>query len=443
MNYTGGDINRLGDRIRNNPGHTIEDEDLDLLQAHRLSFTNPLFKIFQELTETKSKVQRTAIIAFRLKRISTIINKVIRKPEMQLNRMWDIAGIRIIFDNEQQVRRVLNIIIENYEIRGVVRDYFENPKDIGYKAIHIYITDPKSKKVIEVQLRTNDSHNWATLVEITDVLYHTRLKENGYDSNPEWGKFHSLVSSEKELSREEANFLYKVLNRKDFISKLAHIFRENSHVVKKQWQNVMHKDKFFLLELSNDSSPILTSYKEYNKAEKDYFQKYKNDESALIVLTSINKPTFELISMAYANYLLTYHKFIEDVQEIIKTLALDKLESNEYKSFRKIFRLYENIQANHIINLLVERDDLTIRIQGNKLFLKSANHLSSKKRKEIINQFKVGLKKLGVKHKKFILEIEKEIHDKPSYFWMTRIFLKKHSKRINKKLKSMNITFQE
>lgn len=275
------------------------------------------------------------------------------------------------------------------------------------------------------------------------MLYNTRLKENGYNSNPEWGRFHFLVSSEKELSKEEANFLYKVLDKKDFISKLAHIFRENSHIVKKQWQNVKHKDKFFLLELSNDSNPSLTSYKDYNKAEKDYFQKYKNDESSLIVLTSINKPSFELISMAYANYLLTYHKFIEDVQNIIETLALEKLKSNEYKSFRKIFRLYENIQANHIINLLVERDDLTIRIQGNKLYLNSANHLSSKKRKEIVSQFNFGLRELGQKNKKFISEIENDINEKPFYLWRSKLFLKKHTKRINKKLKSMNIMFQQ
>lgn len=148
MNYTGGDINRLGDKIRNNPGHTIDEDDLDLLQEHRLSFTEPLFKVFQELTDKKNKVQRKAIIAFRLKRISTIINKVIRKPEMQMNRMWDIAGIRIIFDNEQQVRRILNTIIEDYEIRGTIRDYFKKPKDIGYKAIHIYILlNPKAKKL--------------------------------------------------------------------------------------------------------------------------------------------------------------------------------------------------------------------------------------------------------------------------------------------------------
>lgn len=110
MKYTGGDINRLGERLRERKGQHIDDNDLDLLQAHRLSFADPLFKVFRDLASTKTRVERSSIIAFRLKRISTIINKTIRKPDMQLNRMWDIAGIRLIFNNEASVRKMLNLI---------------------------------------------------------------------------------------------------------------------------------------------------------------------------------------------------------------------------------------------------------------------------------------------------------------------------------------------
>lgn len=443
MKYTGGDINRLGERIRECKNKHISDNDLDLLQAHRLSHTEPLFKVFQDLTQLKTKVQRSAIIAFRLKRISTIINKVIRKPDMQLNRMWDIAGIRIIFEDENSVRKMLQLIKDNYEVRGAVRDRFSEPKRIGYKAIHVYITEPITGKVIEIQLRTLDTHNWATLVEITDVLYGTRLKEEDYESNPEWGRFHQIVSSNKELDEEEANFLYKTLDKYDFISKLAETFRKNSSIVKKQWQNVGSRDKYFLIELSSESVPKLSSYSDYGKAEADYFEVYKNDEGALIVLTSIHKPSFEQISIAYANYILSYHKFIKDVQEILKTLAIEKLEDNNFRDFRKIFKLYENIQANNLINILIERDDVIPRIEGKYLFLDSNSKISPKKRKEIQKAIQSGIRDLGNKHILFMGKINEVIKTVPFWSWRTKSFLRKHENRVSKKLQSIDLKFEK
>ncbi|TXD83113.1 hypothetical protein ESY86_11530 [Subsaximicrobium wynnwilliamsii] len=442
MKYTGGDINRLGERLRECKDKHISDKDLDILQAHRLSFTEPLFKIFKELSQHKTRVERSAITAFRLKRISTIINKTIREPKMQLNRMWDVAGIRIIFGSEVAARKMLEIILDNYEVRGEIRDRFNNPKKIGYRAIHVYITDPVSGKVIEVQLRTHETHNWATLVEITDVLYETRLKEEGYNSNQEWGRFHQLVSSSKQLEQDDANFLYKTLDKYDFISRLAETFRKNSSVVKKQWQNVGPRDKYFLIELSSDSVPKLSSYNDYEKAEADYFEAYKKDEGALVVLTSIHKPSFEQISIAYANYILSYHKFIQDVQEILKELAIEKLEDKNFNEFRKIFRLYENIQANNIINILIERDDVIVRVEGKSIHLESNSKISTKKRKEIRKQINVGIQDLRKKHLLFIKEVNNVIDAGPSWAWRTKSFLKKHEKRVSKKLKSIDLKFE-
>ena len=99
MTYTGGDIRRLGERIVEKNGTVIE-SDLHLLQEYRKSFTEPLSETFNSLIQIKNRVDRQGIIAFRLKRIKTIINKVLRKPDMNLNRMGDIAGIRIILRTE-------------------------------------------------------------------------------------------------------------------------------------------------------------------------------------------------------------------------------------------------------------------------------------------------------------------------------------------------------
>lgn len=140
MAYTNGDIKRLGNRIVESKG-AIGNEDLEILQEYRKSFTQPLTRTFSDLTQLKNRINRTGIIAFRLKRIKTIINKVIREPKMNLDRMGDIAGIRLILGSEQQIYKVLDLIQANFELSGRIRDYIKNPKDIGYKGIHIYIKD--------------------------------------------------------------------------------------------------------------------------------------------------------------------------------------------------------------------------------------------------------------------------------------------------------------
>lgn len=307
----------------------------------------------------------------------------------------------------------------------------------------MYITEPNSLKVIEIQLRTRDSHNWATLVEITDVLYGTRLKEEGYESNSEWGKFHEMVSRDGNLSPGEADFLYKTLEKHDFVSKLAETFRKNSSKVKRQWQKVKHRDKFFLIELSSETVPKLSSYSDYSKAEADYFEAYKSDEGALIVLTSIHKPTFELISIAYANYILSYHKFIQDVQITLKNLAIEKLKANKFSEFRKIFKLYEDIQANNIVNILFERDDVFVRMRGSNLSLGSNTKLSTKKRKEIRKQVKLGVNDLVKEHSIFMDQIKREEKNLPIWAVKTKSFLKKHENRIDKKLKTIEPKFSE
>jgi ppGpp synthetase/RelA/SpoT-type nucleotidyltranferase len=140
MKYTNGDIKRLGETIVKNNG-IINDDELELLQNYRKSFTEPLSLTFNKLVAIKNNVGRDGIIAFRLKRIRTIVNKVLRNPSMQLNRMGDIAGIRIILENQNQVYKALKLIEAEFEISGKIRDYIANPKRIGYKGVHVYIKD--------------------------------------------------------------------------------------------------------------------------------------------------------------------------------------------------------------------------------------------------------------------------------------------------------------
>lgn len=442
MNYTGGDIKRLGDSIVKNKGY-IENSELEILQEYRKSFIEPLTTTFNSLVKIKNNVSKDGIIAFRLKRIITIINKVLRNPQMHLNRMGDIAGIRLILNNDEQVYHALDSIKQEFEISGKIRDYIKDSKLIGYKGVHVYVKDPEFGKRIEIQLRTREYHNWSTLVEITDLLYNTRLKELGYEDNPEFGEFHRLISSKVELSEEQANKIYKVLEKHNFIDKLSKIFRRNNAEVKKQWHEVTPRSRYFLIESSTEDIPKLTGFVNYDQAEEAYFESYKKNSETLIVLTAIQKPTFEQISVAYANYILSYHTFIKDIEPIIKTLAIEALEQGKVIKFKKIFETYEELEANSLIHIFIGKGDLNIHIKNNRLIFSSSNKISSRKRKIIRKEIDNELITRMHNHSEFVKEIRGLINGIHPQNIFCRFFLKKNGKRLRKRLKNLQIEFQE
>lgn len=436
-------INKIGENIAARGGE-ITPEELEQLQEFRTSFSKPLVNVFNITRELADKVNQSSILAFRLKRIDTIINKLSRENEMDLSRMGDIGGIRCIFYNEAEVYKAKVLIENTFESGGKTRDYInEIKRDIGYKSIHMYVKDPISQKRIEIQLRTRNHHNWATLIEITDLLYDLRLKELGFESNEKFGKFHALMSSDKELSKGEAELVYDVLEKYDFISVLSKTFRKNNTEVKKRWSSEDKNNSFFLIEASKKDIPTLKSFKTFEEAENAYFDKYKENSSAEIVLTSIKKPNFKQISVAYANYILSYHTFTSDIRPIIQELAKEALEDKKIFKFKKIFKTYEDLLANLILEVIAESADLFFnRLERGKVIIGRTNKMNKVQEKEIMKKINLKVAEHQKSHKNFIEELELYI---PSDFIRKKIvenFLKKHNERIRKIMLSKQVEFE-
>lgn len=436
-------INKIGENIAARGGE-ITPEELEQLQEFRTSFSKPLVNVFNKTRELADKVNQSSILAFRLKRIDTIINKLSREKEMDLSRMGDIGGIRCIFYNEAEVYKAKALIENTFESGGKTRDYIkEIHRDIGYKSVHMYVKDPMSQKRIEIQLRTRNHHNWATLIEITDLLYDLRLKELGFESNEKFGKFHALMSSDKELSKVEAELVYDVLDKYNFISVLSKTFRKNNAEVKKRWSSEEKNNSYFLIEASKKDIPTLKSFKTFEEAEHAYFEKYKENSSAEIVLTSIKKPNFKQISVAYANYILSYHTFTSDIRPIIQELAKEALEDKKIFKFKKIFKTYEDLLANLILEVIAESADLFFnRLERGKVIIGRTNKMNKLQEKEIMKKINLKVAEHQKSHKNFIEELELYI---PSDFIRKRIvenFLKKHNERIRKIMLSKQVEFE-
>jgi hypothetical protein len=172
----------------NKAGHAIgagkaSVEDIEVMENWRASHAY-ILNTFQATLRNRSRGS-TAVVGTRLKRRATIENKVRRYPDMQLARMHDIAGCRIIFetiDELLQFRNDLHGARFNHKRRGADNEerwnYLVHPKSDGYRGIHeVYEYDVKSEGGktwnglnIEIQFRTYAQHAWSTAVEVAGLL---------------------------------------------------------------------------------------------------------------------------------------------------------------------------------------------------------------------------------------------------------------------------------
>ena len=354
---TNGEINRLGDKIRAEYiSDSLCEQTLNELQTYRTSHKDSLAKVFNALCVINRKMGKQNIVTYRIKRFESIIGKLYRFPKMDFSRMWDIGGCRYIVNDNKEVYKIKELIekSEILEIR-TKNDHIENPKSDGYKSLHLYIylkNDPS--KVIELQIRNKEDHNWATLVEITDLLFDAKLKEYGKDK--ELLRFHYLLSKRFDLSTEEKKEIAKTIRKYKYFEKLSNVFSRNYIQIRKQWLNIESKSNhnYFLIETKKDQVPKITSYKKFDEAEENYFSIYKNNENANVVLTHLQKPNYEHISIAYSNYILTFHSFLDDSYEIFERLIEKTLVDKKYIEFIKYFTLYNEIVYNHVKNLMSE-----------------------------------------------------------------------------------------
>jgi putative GTP pyrophosphokinase len=179
------------------------EEDESVFNNFRSSHAH-LINTFQ-MNARRHAGKNNATVGQRLKRRNTIIDKLVREPNMPLSAMQDIAGCRIIFNDIASLRHVRmklrNARFSHERVNDLEKyDYILTPKDTGYRGIHdIYnysVKDEPGNKWnglnIEIQFRTTSQHAWATAVEIADLITKNRIKFN--DALDEYLLFFQLSS---------------------------------------------------------------------------------------------------------------------------------------------------------------------------------------------------------------------------------------------------------
>ena len=180
-----------------------------ILSNFRSAHAYPLNAVAMTARKRALSVNQNAVFAQRMKRLPTVMDKLERHPNMSITTMQDLGGCRVIFPDISEVFQLANILGDLPKARvKVVKKYdyllhqesdpHSGPKASGYRGIHLVYDYQASKQEyrglkIELQIRTQLQHAWATAVETMDLFSGTRLKYSSGDDDIK--KFFALVSS--------------------------------------------------------------------------------------------------------------------------------------------------------------------------------------------------------------------------------------------------------
>ena len=133
------------------------------------------FKVLDEEFSLEHDRNPISSIKTRLKSLRSLKGKLERKnlsftiDDIE-NNINDVAGIRVICPFPEDVYTLANALLKQDDIETVeIKDYIKNPKENGYRSIHIIVAIPiflaKEKRImhVEIQLRTIAMDFWASL----------------------------------------------------------------------------------------------------------------------------------------------------------------------------------------------------------------------------------------------------------------------------------------
>lgn len=133
-------------------------------------------------------------IAYRLKRMPQIVEKLARAGAMDLARMQDVGGCRVVLDTRDDVTAAEIAITAraapHYEVVRTSDYRNEGRPDTGYRALHVIVR--REGMQLEVQLRTMRQHAWAEAVERAANRTGYRLKDG--DGPPEIVEYFRVAS---------------------------------------------------------------------------------------------------------------------------------------------------------------------------------------------------------------------------------------------------------
>lgn len=342
-------MNKL-QKIRNHYLETgkdsLSEEEYKELHIFRMSYRDSLRKVYSLVNSIAQSIDNKSITTFRIKRIESILSKMKRQPKMDPKRMNDVAGCRCILSKVKYIydviKKINDEIASNVQYRGLsihdkIWDYIREKREDGYRSVHIVIKTSENKN-IEVQLRTFEQHNWATLVETTDLIYNTRLKE--YHEPNDLYEFHQLLSLENPTPIQKRKIV-KIDKNRNYVANLLEVYVKNNQNIYVDFdKKIKGSGDYYLLTADSNGVPTIRKYNSFEDAENAYFKEFIDyHQSKNIVLAYIGDAKFERVMVAYNNYFLNNNQLLDHV---VQTLA-DVIKFDHKKWLTAPFGKYKRL----------------------------------------------------------------------------------------------------
>lgn len=323
--YPGGSkkrVTRAGDAIR---AGTATQDDMQVIEEWREAHRGVL-NTFQAILRTRTKKQRITV-AQRHKRRNTIINKLQRLPGMQLARMDDVAGCRLIFSSVQELEAFRDEFHKARFDHKLKNDpekynYIKNPKSTGYRGIHdVYAYDVRSNAgrdlaglYIEIQYRTLVQHAWATAVEVIGFITESQPKFQKGDNR--YGTAMVLASEILARAHEGRKGPLPDISDSDLLAEFLAIDKELALTQTlrglKQAKTDISDKRNTILNFSEDGSLDVKSFRDATDALRALFElerKYPNNDIVLV-----RADTSEEVRLAFKNYFSDAKEFIRLIE---------------------------------------------------------------------------------------------------------------------------------
>lgn len=340
--YSKSEINKAGSIIADSSS-SKEDRDnaLIILNNWRAAHAYPLQVICSNLRLRNPD----AIVVQRLKRLDSITGKIVRYPKMQLYKMQDLGGCRVIVDTIDQVYESVDRYKKS-RIRHILKreyDYIQNPKDSGYRSYHMVYQFYSDKKetynkdiFIEIQFRTKLQHIWATAVEMMGIYTKSNLKSSQGDEHIL--RFFTLVSSLFAI-RENMPVCPNTSEWADeLISEIMELDKDNNIIMKLKAinqavqtteynENFYLKNGYYLLILNYEEPSLnIETFKpsEFEIAASVY-GKIEATLQKKIDTVLVSVKSFDILKTAYPNYFVDISEFLN----ILKSIMLNYSKYNE------------------------------------------------------------------------------------------------------------------
>jgi len=328
-----GRVNRAGANIRSG---TAKLDDLQVVDTWRAAH-RAVLNTFQAILRMRTRGKKI-VVAQRHKRKSTIFDKLRRFPLMDLARMDDIAGCRLIFEDLDQLylfRRHVHKANFKHKRRNEVDkyDYIKNPKPTGYRGIHdVYMYDVNSNAgkpykglFVEIQNRTFVQNAWVTAVEVIGFITESQPKFQQGDRRYEEAM--ALASEILARAFEDSLGPLPEVYSEDIVAQFLHLDEELGLMKLLRGLNAadsaVSANRNVILVFSDKSGLEIKTYRDATDALRALFELEQENTGNDLVL--VRADSSDDVRIAFKNYFSDARDFIRLIEDGCRRLSGKKV----------------------------------------------------------------------------------------------------------------------